>query len=69
MASNAFNAQAWMDIVLKICNAEYGPVKGFEPMLVASMKSKQMSHDHIQIYTKRAIAEAMKFASTHVKRS
>lgn len=67
MASDAFNAQTWMDIVVKIFNAKYGLVKGFEPMLATSMKSKKMSHDYTQIHMKRAIEEATKFASIHVK--
>lgn len=69
MVSNAFNAQTWMDIILKSCNAEYGSVKGFQPMLVASMKSKKVSNEYIQIHVKRAIAEATKFASIHIKQS
>ncbi|XP_014470632.1 PREDICTED: alanine--tRNA ligase, mitochondrial isoform X1 [Dinoponera quadriceps] len=69
IVSSVFNAQTWMDIVLKIFHAKYGPIKGFEPMLVACMKSKQMSRDFIEMHTKRAIAEATKFASAHVKRN
>ncbi|EFN88295.1 Alanyl-tRNA synthetase, cytoplasmic [Harpegnathos saltator] len=69
MVSEVFNAQTWMNIVLKIFNAEYGPIKGFAPMLIASMKSKQVSHDYIEIYVKKAIIEATKFASIHVKKS
>lgn len=65
MVSNAFNAQTWMNIVLQIFNAEYGPIKGFKPMLVASMKSAKVSQD---FQMKKAIAEATKFASTHVKK-
>lgn len=65
MASNAFNAQTWMNIVLQIFDAEYGPIKGFNPMLVASMKSAKVSKD---FQMEKAIAEATKFASTHVKK-
>lgn len=57
-----------MDIVLQVFNAEYGPIKGFKPMLVSSMKSKHMSEDCLQTYMKQAVTEAIKFASTHVKR-
>lgn len=65
MVSNAFNAQTWMNIVLQIFDAEYGPIKGFKSMLVASMKSAKVSQD---FQMKKAIAEAIKFASMHVKK-
>lgn len=65
--SSAFNAHTWMNVVLQIFNAEYGPIKGFKPMLVASMKSTKVSQDfHIRM--EKAITEATKFASTHVKK-
>lgn len=67
MASNAFNAQTWMSIILQIFNAEHGPIKGFKPMLVASMKSTKVSQN-FQIRMEKAITEATKFASTHVKK-
>ncbi|XP_036145275.1 alanine--tRNA ligase, mitochondrial isoform X2 [Monomorium pharaonis] len=67
MVSNAFNAQTWMDIVLQIFNAEHGSIKGFKPMLVASMKSTKVSQN-FQIYIEKAIIEATKFASIHVKK-
>ncbi|XP_077269962.1 alanine--tRNA ligase, mitochondrial [Temnothorax americanus] len=67
MTSSAFNAQTWMDIVLQIFNAEHGPIKGFKPMLVANMKSTKISQD-FQIRMEKAITEATKFASTHVKK-
>lgn len=69
MTSSEFNAQTWMNIILEIFNAEYEPVKGFQPTLVASMKSKQISHDYIQTCLERSIAKATEFASIHVKRS
>lgn len=58
-----------MDIVLHVFNAEHGPIKGFKPMLVASMKSKRVSEDSLQVHVKQAVTEATKFASTHIKRS
>ncbi|XP_011639548.1 alanine--tRNA ligase, mitochondrial [Pogonomyrmex barbatus] len=67
MTSTAFNAQTWMDIVLQIFNAEHGPIKGFKPSLVASMKSTKVSQD-FQIHMEKAIIEATKFASIHVKK-
>ncbi|XP_011878135.1 PREDICTED: alanine--tRNA ligase, mitochondrial [Vollenhovia emeryi] len=66
-ASSTFNAQTWMNVILQIFNAEHGPVKGFKPMLVASMKSTKVSQD-LQIRMERAIAEAIKYAATHVKK-
>lgn len=66
MVSNAFNAQIWMDVVLQIFNAKQGPIKGFKPMLIASMKSTHMSQD-FQTYIEKAVIEATKFASIHVK--
>lgn len=56
-----------MGIVLQIFNAEHGPIKGFKPMLVASMKSTKVSQD-FQILMEKAVTEAAKFASTHVKK-
>jgi len=56
-----------MNIVLQIFNAEHGPIKGFKPMLVASMKSTKVSQD-FQIRMEKAITEATKFASMHVKK-
>lgn len=56
-----------MGIVLQIFNAEHGPIKGFKPMLVASMKSTKVSQD-FQILIEKAVTEAAKFASTHVKK-
>jgi len=56
-----------MNIVLQIFNAEHGPIKGFKPMLVASMKSTKVSQD-FQIHMEKAIMEATKFASMHVKK-
>ncbi|XP_011051624.1 PREDICTED: alanine--tRNA ligase, mitochondrial [Acromyrmex echinatior] len=67
IASSAFNAQTWMNIILQIFNAEYGSIKGFKPMLVASMKSTKVSQD-FQIRMEEAITEATKFASAHVKK-
>lgn len=67
MISKVFNAQTWMDVILRIFNAEHGPIKGFKPMLVASMKSVQMSQD-FQIHLEKAVTEATKFASMHVKK-
>lgn len=65
--SNTFNAQTWMNIVLQIFNAEHGPIKGFKPMLVASMKSTKVSKD-FQVHIEKAITEATKFAFTHIKK-
>lgn len=56
-----------MNIILQIFNAEYGPIKGFKPMLVASMKSTKVSQD-FQIRMEEAITEATKFAFAHVKK-
>ncbi|XP_072755160.1 alanine--tRNA ligase, mitochondrial [Anoplolepis gracilipes] len=67
MASNAFNAQIWMEIVLQIFNAKQGSIKGFKPMLIASMKSTQVSQD-FQIHIEKAVIEATKFASMHLKK-
>lgn len=67
MASKEFNAQTWMDVILQIFNADQGPVKGFKPMLVASMKSVQVSQD-FQIRLEKAVTEATQFASMHVKK-
>lgn len=67
MVSDAFNAQIWMDILLQIFNAKQGPIKGFKPMLIASMKSTQVSQD-FQIHIVKAVIEATKFASMHVKK-
>lgn len=67
MVSNAFNAQIWMDVVLQIFNAKQGPIKGFKPMLVASMKFTQVSQD-FQIHIEKAVTEATKFASMHVRK-
>lgn len=67
MASSAFNAKTWMNIVLEIFDAEHGPIKGFKPMLVASMKSTKVSQN-FQIRMEKAIAEATKFASLHVQK-
>ncbi|KYN36791.1 Alanyl-tRNA synthetase, mitochondrial [Trachymyrmex septentrionalis] len=67
IASSAFNARTWMNIILQIFNAEYGPIKGFKPILVASMKSTKVSQD-FQIRMEEAITEATKFASAHVKK-
>lgn len=67
MVSSEFNAQIWMDVVLQICNGKQGPIKGFKPMLVASMKSTQMSQD-FQMLIEKAMTEATKFASIHVKK-
>lgn len=57
-----------MDIVLQIFNAEHGPIKGFKSMLVASMKSTKVSQDFQILLMEKAITEAAKFASTHVKK-
>jgi len=56
-----------MNIILQIFNAEYGSIKGFKPMLVASMKSTKVSQN-FQIRMEEAITEATKFASAHVKK-
>lgn len=56
-----------MNIVLQIFDAEYVSIKGLEPMLVASMKSTKVSQD-LQIRMEKAIAEATKFATIHVKK-
>ncbi|RLU15066.1 hypothetical protein DMN91_012953 [Ooceraea biroi] len=65
MVSNAFNAQIWMDTILQIFDAKQGPIKGFKPTLVASMKSTPISEDSLQTYMEKARMEAMKFASIH----
>nr|XP_012216572.1 PREDICTED: alanine--tRNA ligase, mitochondrial [Linepithema humile] len=67
--SNTFNAQTWMDIVLQVFNAEHRPVKGFNPMLVASMKSTQVSQNDFQIYMEKAIMQATRFASVHLQKT
>lgn len=56
-----------MNIVLQIFDAEHGSIKGLKPMLVASMKSTKVSQD-FQIRMEKAIVEATKFATTHVKK-
>jgi hypothetical protein len=56
-----------MNIVLQIFNAEHGSIKGFKPILVASMKSTKVSQD-FQIHMEKAITEATKFASMHIKK-
>ncbi|EZA47311.1 Alanyl-tRNA synthetase, mitochondrial [Ooceraea biroi] len=68
MVSNAFNAQIWMDTILQIFDAKQGPIKGFKPTLVASMKSTPISEDSLQTYMEKARMEAMKFASIHVRK-
>ncbi|GAB1868191.1 alanine--tRNA ligase [Camponotus japonicus] len=67
VVSKAFNAQTWMDVILQIFNGKQGSIKGFKPMLVASMKSIQVSQD-FQIHLEKAVTEATKFASMHVKK-
>lgn len=67
MVSKGFNAQTWMDVILQIFNVKQESIKGFNPMLVASMKSVQVSQD-FQIHLEKAVTEATKFASMHVKK-
>lgn len=69
MTSDIFNAQTWMEIVLQVFNAEHGPIKGFNPTLVASMKSTQVSQNDFQIYMKEAIIQATRFASMHLEKT
>lgn len=59
----------WMEVVLKVFNAQHGSIKGFKPMLVASMKSVEISDDCLQIYIKKALIEATKFISAHIKKT
>lgn len=56
-----------MNIVLEIFDAEHGSIKGFKPMLVASMKSTKVTQD-FQRRIEKARAEATKFASLHVQK-
>lgn len=69
MISNTFNAQTWMGVILRVFNAEHGPIKGFNPMLVASMKSTQVSQNDFQIYMEKAVMQATKFASMNLEKS
>lgn len=55
-----------MDIVLRIFNAKHGPIKGFKPMLVASMKAVE-SPKNFQMLVEKALAETNKFASARAK--
>ncbi|XP_076291241.1 alanine--tRNA ligase, mitochondrial isoform X1 [Lasioglossum baleicum] len=68
IACNTFNAQTWMKIVLEIFNAEYVPIKGFNPSLVASMKSTNVSNLPSENLLCNAINAAKDFASRNVKR-
>lgn len=67
MVSNVFNAQTWMDTVLQVFDARRGPIKGFKPTLVASMKSTQISQESRLTYMEKASMEAIKFASIHME--
>nr|XP_033324410.1 alanine--tRNA ligase, mitochondrial [Megalopta genalis] len=68
VACNTFNAQTWMKIILEIFNSEYVPVKGSNPLLVANMKSTNVSNLSSEDLLLNAINAAKKFASTSIKR-
>jgi hypothetical protein len=69
MVSNAFNAQTWMNTIVQVFDGKQAPIKGFKPMLVASMKSTQISQNSLQIYMEKASMKAIKFASMYMKKT
>jgi len=69
MVSNAFNAQTWMNTIVRIFDGKHGPIKGFEPMLVASMKSTRISRDSLETCMEEASMKAIKFASKYVEKT
>lgn len=69
MASSEFNAELWMQTVLPIFKGNGGPPKGQDPLLIQHMKSKRVSDRELSTLVERAITEATKFATLHVKRS
>jgi len=58
-----------MNTVVQIFDGKQDPIKGFKPMLVASMKSTQISQDFLQIYMEKASMKAIKFVSTYMKKT
>ncbi|XP_029041186.1 alanine--tRNA ligase, mitochondrial [Osmia bicornis bicornis] len=69
LVSDSFNARTWMNIVLDVFNAKYVPTKGFDPSLVASMKTISISEASQKHLINEATEEARTFAFTHVKNS
>lgn len=67
IASDQFNARTWMNVVLKIFNANYNPTKGFNPSLIASMKTVNISDASQKHLIHKAIEKAKTFAFTHIK--
>ena len=58
-----------MNIVLDVFDAKYVPTKGFDPSLVASMKTISISEASQKHLINEATEEAKTFAVTHVKNS
>lgn len=69
MTSSKFNAQSWMQTVLPIFKANGSPPKGQDPLLIQHMKTKRISDSELKSLVERAIAEATKFATMHIKTS
>nr|XP_012137630.1 PREDICTED: alanine--tRNA ligase, mitochondrial isoform X1 [Megachile rotundata] len=67
IASKQFNAKNWMNVVLKTFNVKYHPTTGFNPSLVASMKTMNISDASQKDLIQKAIEKAKMFAFAHVK--
>lgn len=58
-----------MNIVLEVFNAKYVPTKGFDPSVVASMRTINISEASEKHLIDEATEKARTFAFTHVKNS
>ncbi|XP_031846952.1 alanine--tRNA ligase, mitochondrial isoform X3 [Nomia melanderi] len=64
---DTFNARAWIKVVIEIFNAEYGSIRGSNPLLVASMKSTNVPKLSSESLVLNAVSAAKNFAFTNIK--
>ncbi|XP_015593600.1 alanine--tRNA ligase, mitochondrial [Cephus cinctus] len=69
MASDTFNARAWMNTVLQVFKAEGAIVQHQDPLEAYNMKTIQVELNELKSLLEKAIMQATKFASLHVKQT
>ena len=64
--SKGFNAQMWMQTVLKVLRSQGAAPRGQDPCLVFNMKGKKLPSADLNALVKDAVKSAVDFARLHL---
>jgi hypothetical protein len=65
--SQSFNAQMWMQTVLKVLRSQGAAPRGQDPCLVFYMKGKKLPSADFNTLVKDAVQSAVDFAKLHIR--